>query len=159
MTEEELAEALAHAVPHRPWVKDDAKPAAATKWAKENPAKFELMKGIIAGVVPALHDEIEPLKAQISALQARVLELEAQRDEMRYCGVWREGKEYTPGSFTTHDGALWHANRKTAERPGNSGDWVLAAKSGQPVAHPRPDAATPNARNGSFHGTSNPRFR
>jgi hypothetical protein len=109
-------------------------------------ALSEQEAGIIKGVASALHDEIEPLKAQIAALTARVLELEAQRDEMKYCGVWREGRAYTPGSFATHDGAMWHANKKTAEKPGASGDWTMCAKSGWPTSHPRSNTAAAHAR-------------
>jgi hypothetical protein len=61
--------------------------------------------------------------------------MEAQRDEMKYCGIWREGKQFTAGSFVTCDGAMWHANKRTSEKPGTTGDWTLAAKSGNPRAN------------------------
>lgn len=93
---------------------------------------------IIQGIAPIIKDEVEALQKQIAALSARVVELEAQRDEMKYCGVWRPEKIYTPGSFATCDGAMWHANRKTAEKPGASGDWTMCAKSGLPVASRAP---------------------
>jgi hypothetical protein len=112
---------------------------------------------VIQAVMSAVAPVIYELEQKTAALSARVTDLEAQRNEMKYCGVWREGKEYTSGSFATHDGALWHANKKTEEKPGMSGDWTMAAKSG---SNPRSDAATSGPRNGSAHGPpANPRLR
>ena len=111
-------------------------PSAGEPAAKAVTVPAEVKAGdrvVIDAVIGAIAPVIHALEQKTVALQTRIEELEAQRDEMKYCGVWREGKEYSPGSFTTHDGAMFHANRKTSEKPGASGDWVMAAKSGQPV--------------------------
>jgi hypothetical protein len=112
-----------------------------------------LIKGVVTAVAPYIHE----LEQKLAALTARVAELEAAQGEMRYCGVWREGKEYSAGSFATDGGALWHANRTTAARPGSSGDWVMAAKSGQPIVHARSETPPAHARNGGAGGPANPR--
>jgi hypothetical protein len=104
-------------------------------------------KGLLQGVA----ESIAPYLKRIEQLEQRVAELEASASEMKYCGVWREGKTYSSGSFATHDGAMFHANRKTSERPGSSGDWVMAAKSGQPVPHPRSDATTVTPRSNGHY--------
>jgi hypothetical protein len=129
------------------WRKSIDAPTPATKALPSIAALTAREKALLAGIAPFIHE-----------LEKRIEVLEAQRDEMRYCGTWREGKDYTAGSFATHDGAMWHANRRTSEKPGASGDWTMAAKSGQPTASPRPDAATSNPRNG-HDGLPNPRFR
>ena len=118
MTYEEMERALAEATlssfAHTPVVKSVTVPAVKSHDAM-----------LIQSVVRAVAPHIIALEKQIAELQARVLELESAQGEMKYCGVWREGKEYTSGSFVTHDGALFHANRKTSARPGDSanGSW------------------------------------
>jgi hypothetical protein len=114
---------------------------------------------ITRGYASVIKDYVEQEIAKaIAPLKAQLAELQAAQGEMRYCGVWREGKAYSAGSFATHEGAMWHANRKTAERPdGSHADWTMVAKGGQPVAHarseapPRSDTTSANARtNGHY---------
>lgn len=64
------------------------------------------------------------------ALELRIKELEA-RPAMTYCGTYREGMGYVPGSVCTLDGSMWHAERTTTARPGASSDWVLCVKHGR----------------------------
>jgi hypothetical protein len=129
-------------------------PARATKSLPSDAALSSHDRGLLQGVAETL----APYLKKIEALERRLAALEAQRDEMKYCGVWREGKEYSPGSFATHDGAMFHANRRTSEKPGASGDWTMCAKSGWPTAHSRSDpAATAHARVNGQH--PNPRMR
>lgn len=125
-------------------------------------ALSEQEAGIIKGVASVLHDEIEPLKAQIAALSARVLELE--RGQKTYLGVWKEGREYTPQSEVTCDGARWICHKRTSDKPGTSADWSLMEKSAgagfAPPARERSDTTvTAHARNGPSHSSSNPRLR
>jgi hypothetical protein len=111
---------------------------------------------LMAGIAPVIKDEIEALQAQIAALSARVLELEA-RPGLKYLGVFRDdGRKYSEGSAVTFDGGIWIALRATSERPNHSADWQLGVKSGG--ASPRSDAsATSHARNGPSHTASRPR--
>jgi hypothetical protein len=97
-----------------------------------------LIKAIMAGIAP----HIIALEKQITALQTRVEELE--RSQKTYLGVWKGGREYTPQSEVTHDGARWIAHKRTSDKPGASADWSLMEKSeptenrtGTPPAHPR----------------------
>lgn len=50
---------------------------------------------------------------------------------MLYRGVWRAG-EYAPGDVVTFAGSLWHCNRKTGDKPGQSDAYTLCVKSGRP---------------------------
>jgi hypothetical protein len=64
-------------------------------------------------------------------IEARLDALEAQ-PKMKYCGVWAADKAHAAGSFTTYDGALWHANVDAAGiLPGDGKIWTLAVKRGR----------------------------
>jgi hypothetical protein len=149
MNYKEMEEALANSKP----ASFDA-PARATKTLPSAAALSIRDQGLLQGVAETL----APYLKKIEALEQRVAGLEAAQNEMRYCGVWRPEKTYSPGSFVTCDGAMWHSNKKTEEKPGASGDWTMAAKSGQPVAHPRDDTSAPaSPRVNGLH--PNPRMR
>jgi hypothetical protein len=47
---------------------------------------------------------------------------------MRYCGVWKEGREYTPGQTVTRNGTLFHCGLFTSAKPGESHDWQMIHK-------------------------------
>lgn len=77
---------------------------------------------------------VEIIKAYIAKvtapLEARIKQLEA-RIEVRYCGTWRAGETYQPGSLVTDRGSMWFCNGETSTRPGTpSSQWSLAVKSG-----------------------------
>jgi hypothetical protein len=63
------------------------------------------------------------------ALEKRIAELE--KTPLAYDGPYETGKAYSKGTFVTHDGSLWHANYKTASRPGDGPSWTLAVKRGR----------------------------
>jgi hypothetical protein len=67
--------------------------------------------------------------ARCVALERRIAQLEAQ-GEMKYCGIWEEGREYLRGSFVTTGGSLWHCEQPTRSRPGSDSNWKLAVKRG-----------------------------
>jgi hypothetical protein len=147
MTFEEMEKALANAT------LTSLAQAPATKSVSKS------HESVLLKTVSAMTHVIDRIELQIGELQKRVTELESAQGEMRYVGTWAEGKTYSPGSFATHSGALWHCNRKTMEKPGNgNADWTMAAKSGLPVAHtPRSDTAPAHARNGSAGEPARPR--
>lgn len=66
---------------------------------------------------------------RLKALEARIEELEKQ--PFAYDGPHESGKTYDKGTFVTFSGSLWHANYKTASRPGDSQAWTLAVKRGK----------------------------
>jgi hypothetical protein len=52
----------------------------------------------------------------------------------RFCGVYDDGRVYSPGDQVTLGGALWHCHATTRNRPGGAGDgWTLQVKKGQAV--------------------------
>jgi hypothetical protein len=65
----------------------------------------------------------------IRALTKRVSDLEYK--QVRYLGVWAEGKVYGEHSMCTDHGSMWYAQRATCQRPGTNDDWVLAVKKGR----------------------------
>ena len=66
---------------------------------------------------------------RIAALEKRLAETETKA--MRFRGVHQPAEDYQRGDLVTHQGALWHCNRPTTDRPGSGGtDWQLAVKSG-----------------------------
>jgi hypothetical protein len=107
---------------------------------------------VIEAVMSAVAPHIHELEQKLAALSTRVLELERKG----YVGIWKEGKEYSPQSEVTHEGARWISHKRTTDRPGSSADWTMMEKS-EP-ANPRSESAAAHARNGSFN-PANPRFR
>lgn len=72
---------------------------------------------------------VDMLAGEVKKLKARAAEVEAK--SMRFRGVHQPAEEYKRGDLVTHQGALWHCNRSTTDRPGSGGtDWQLAVKSG-----------------------------
>jgi hypothetical protein len=78
---------------------------------------------------------VKPLEARIKALEETVArqQVEIERRNFAYHGVWKDGKVYSVGSFVTHSGALWHSNIfHNSTRPGDGNvAWTLAVKSGR----------------------------
>ena len=67
----------------------------------------------------------------MSALQARIVQLEQQPPSPHYKGVFQEEKTYSRGSMVTKAGGLWLALENTTQVPGRSADWRLVVKSGE----------------------------
>jgi hypothetical protein len=86
---------------------------------------------------PALEqtkDNFNALFKELDSLTTRLNALEEQAKgwrEFGYCGPHKQGEIYQIGNFVTHQGALWHCNRKTQDQPGTSSSWTLAMKSHQ----------------------------
>lgn len=58
------------------------------------------------------------------------LEDKFERRGPAYKGVWKAGQTYPVGSFVTHGGSMWHADKATSFKPGEGGGWTLAVKRG-----------------------------
>lgn len=69
--------------------------------------------------------------AGVATLRNLIGELEDKVEAQgpAYKGVWRAGRTYPAGSFVTHGGSMWHADKATERKPGE-GDWTLAVKRG-----------------------------
>ena len=70
------------------------------------------------------------LYAYLETAFKRIDELESSRDGLTYKGVWKPG-EHRRGEFVTHQGSLWHCERQTQLKPGDSDDFTLAVKRGR----------------------------
>ncbi len=104
-----------------------------------------LIKSIITGIAPTIAD----LEKQVTELRARIEELERKG----YVGIWKAGKEYSPQSEVTHDGARWISHKRTSDKPGTSADWLMMEKS-----EPRNDTSETSSARANGH-LSNPRMR
>lgn len=64
--------------------------------------------------------------------RSRLTDIEGRLEQMSqgYKGVWKPGT-YPAGSFVTHGGSMWHADKATDFKPGEGGGWTLAVKSGR----------------------------
>lgn len=84
----------------------------------------------------------EGISLDVSLLQAGVVEMlkvltaRVEETERRfeaqgraYKGVWKPG-HYSAGSFVTHGGSMFHADKATDFKPGEGGGWTLAVKRG-----------------------------
>jgi hypothetical protein len=70
----------------------------------------------------------------IKAHDARIVELEARKEGVRYRGTFQPqaGQLYTVGDMVTHAGSMWHCNADTVDVPGNGSKcWTLAVKRGR----------------------------
>jgi hypothetical protein len=106
----------------------------------------ELIKAVTRGVAQTLW----PYLDKIEQLEKRVEELE--RSQKTYLGVWKEGREYSPHSEVTSDGARWLCHKRTTDKPGSSADWVMMEKS----VLPRSDTATAHARSNGHYANPRP---
>ncbi len=85
---------------------------------------------ICQAVTEYVQRELQTRDKKIERLETTIAELKA-RPTLKYMGVHEKAREYSPGEFVTWDGALWHCNVRTHDRPGISTDWVLAVKRGK----------------------------
>jgi hypothetical protein len=71
-------------------------------------------------------------QAMIKALCAHIDGLERRLSEspLQYRGVWKPGT-YAKGSFVTHGGSVFHADKSTDFKPGEGGGWTLCVKAGR----------------------------
>jgi hypothetical protein len=80
----------------------------------------EVGAAIVSDIKAALERrdfKITELEAKYKALEAKSNALEAEvarqraiieaMGEVKYCGVWKEGREYLRGNFATIKGATW----------------------------------------------------
>jgi hypothetical protein len=97
-------------------------------------ADWHLQVGLTNGDIAILVHSIGTfVHEQIAPLKARISELEAAQREWKYLGVWEEGREYRAGNFCTDHGSIWHANTTTTSRPAvDHVSWTLAVKQGRP---------------------------
>jgi hypothetical protein len=91
-------------------------------------AHADMLRVIGQGIAVIFDKRIEPYKARIAELEAK---MEEQRKSFRYCGVWEARTEFRAGNFVTHNGSLWHCNATTRNVPGRDPvSWTLCCKRG-----------------------------
>lgn len=92
----------------------------------------EAKRNIVKAVGQFVREQLEPLRQRIAELEGEVELLKA--GGIKYMGVWQPGT-YLRGQLITSGGSLWHCNRETVSRPGDSGnDWTLCVKRGKDAA-------------------------
>ena len=84
---------------------------------------------------------VKPLRDRNEALELRIVQLEKQAADFKYCGVWHYGESYRRHNFCTYDGSIWVCLRDTAAKPGQSPDWQLAVQKGRDARTERKPAA------------------
>ena len=83
----------------------------------------------------------KPLRDRNEALELRIVQVEKQAADFKYCGVWHYGESYRKHNFCTYDGSIWICLRDTAAKPGQSPDWQLAVQKGRDARTERKPAA------------------
>jgi HK97 family phage prohead protease len=73
----------------------------------------------------SIHEMLKFLAGSVEASERRM-----DQQASAYKGVWQAGKAYPVGSFVTHAGSMWHADKLTDLKPGEGGGWTLAVKRG-----------------------------
>lgn len=100
--------------------------SAPTRSAGSSPKA--MAAAVFGGMKGLVDSRIAPLVKRIEALEAQAKEA----GNLRYVGVYENGKQYKKGNFATHAGALWHANVDLVSvKPGDGSSWSLAVKSGR----------------------------
>jgi hypothetical protein len=70
----------------------------------------------------SIHEMLKFMAGRIEATEHRL-----EQQGTAYKGTWKPGT-YTAGSFVTHAGSMWHADKSTDFKPGEGGGWTLAVK-------------------------------
>jgi hypothetical protein len=87
---------------------------------------------VVAGFrgVEFTHVDERSLRVSLVMTDGKSMDHTLQWPVMIYRGIWSEG-EYQRGDTVTRDGSLWHCERTTCDRPGDTTDWKLATKRGR----------------------------
>lgn len=88
-----------------------------------------VVREYVSTKIDPLDISVKRLRDNVTRLEIRVSELEAQRS-LKYLGVFKDGLDYLPGDFVTFAGSVWHCREATRDRPGSSVCWQLAVKRG-----------------------------
>jgi len=110
-----------------------APPAPADKYVTQAvfaAALANIAAGVTELVATPMRKRMDALEARNNELLSRIAELESRGPGLKYLGTWEQARQYGEGDFATHQGSVWHANKTTRARPGESADWVLAVKRG-----------------------------
>jgi|1185.fasta_scaffold399194_2 hypothetical protein len=132
----------------------EAKIAALKFEVEAQNAEMATMRSALAAV--GLQKEIDGQAAEMAALRAEIAGLrhilvtnaiapvkdeiiaELRKEVPTYVGVFRPDTTWAKGSICSWDGALWHANRPTSEKPGGADSgWQLCVKSGASISEKR----------------------
>jgi hypothetical protein len=81
-----------------------------------------MIDDVTGAIVDLIRRSLRPLHERIALLE---------QQPFTYDGPHEAGREYRKGTFVTLSGSLWHCNRPTKERPGESDAWTLAVKHGR----------------------------
>lgn len=95
----------------------------------KSPATVGLLANLLEDYSKQVAEAMASNTRAMTQLEKRVAELEAM--PLQYDGPHESGKVYERGTFVTHDGSVWHANRRTDSRPGDGSAWTLAVKRGK----------------------------
>lgn len=87
-----------------------------------------VLRGVAAVEVHTIDESTLAIKTRMTGGTDHIAKVEIPT--LIYKGVWQPG-EFKRGSTVTWGGSLWHCNKATDTKPGESGDWTLAAKRGR----------------------------
>jgi hypothetical protein len=87
-----------------------------------------VLRGVAGVEVYTLDENTLAIKTRMTGGTDHITKVEIPT--LIYKGVWQAG-EYKRGATVTWGGSLWHCNKATDTKPGDSGDWTLAAKRGR----------------------------
>ena len=92
---------------------------------------------LASAIASTIRKALEPRDRKFAALEQKFLDLQTKQAELEakrsatWAGTWQDGKAFAEGSFITHRGSMWFAEKDTAARPGEPGSgWKLVVKSG-----------------------------
>jgi hypothetical protein len=87
-----------------------------------------VLRGVAGVEVHTLDENTLAIKTRMTGGTDHITKVEIPT--LIYKGVWQAG-EYKRGATVTWGGSLWHCNKTTDTKPGDSADWTLAAKRGR----------------------------
>lgn len=92
------------------------------------PAGWEVLVNGVSDLVVGVNERDVVIKSVMT--DGRINEQQVRMPMMLYRGVW-SGKTYEQGDTVSFGGSLWHCEKQTEAKPGESEDWKLAVKKGR----------------------------
>jgi hypothetical protein len=99
----------------------------------DNAAKYlslPVKYSVVAESLDLMRDYVDRGLANITEKLASLEQLIA---DFEYRGVWSAGENYRKGNSVTFGGGVWMCRHTTLAKPGESDDWQLAVKRGEPA--------------------------
>lgn len=112
----------------------ERKGATFVSWKRLDKVLARLRTHILDAILPAVANQLVPMRKRIKELEKTVADLQAQKSFNLadvFKGVWMPGTTFARGSLAVWDGSLWLSLVDTEQKPGASVEWKMVTKKGR----------------------------